>query len=77
MILAVGLSHMAFIMLMYVTFIPTFVESFFCFFGFFLAALGLHGCARAFSSCGEQGLLFIALHGLLIAVTSLVAEHGL
>ena len=43
----------------------------------FLAALGLHCCARAFSSCGEQGLLFVAVHGLLIAVASLVVEHGL
>ena len=33
----------------------------------FLAALG-HCCyARAFSSCGEQGLLFIAVHGLSMA----------
>ena len=45
--------------------------------GFFLAALGLGSCARAFSSCGEQGLLFVAVHGLLIVVASLVAEHGL
>ena len=43
----------------------------------FLAALGLCCCARAFSSCGERGLLFVAVHGLLIAVGSLVAEHGL
>ena len=43
----------------------------------FLAALGLRCCARAFSSCGEQGLLFVAVSGLLIAVASLVAEHGL
>ena len=43
----------------------------------FLAALCLCCCARAFSSCGEQGLLFIAAHGLLIAVASLVVEHGL
>ena len=42
----------------------------------FLAALRLC-CAWAFSSCGEWGLLFIALHGLLLAVASLVAEHGL
>ena len=42
-----------------------------------LAALGLHCCARAFSSCGEQGLLFVAVRGLLIAVASLVAERGL
>ena len=26
---------------------------------------------RAFSSCGEQGLLFVVVHGLLIAVASL------
>ena len=43
----------------------------------FLAALGLRCCTRSFSSCGEQGLLFVAVHGLLIAVASLVAEHGL
>ena len=28
-------------------------------------------CARAFSSCGERGLLFVAVRGLLIAVASL------
>ena len=43
----------------------------------YLAALGLHCCARAFSSCGERGLLFVAVRGLLIAVASLVVEHGL
>ena len=37
----------------------------------FIAACGL------FSSCGERGLLFVAVRGLLIAVASLVAEHGL
>ena len=42
-----------------------------------MAALGLRCCARAFSSCGEQRLLFIAVRGLLIVVTSLVAEHEL
>ena len=42
----------------------------------FLATLGLRCCAQAFSSCGEQGLLFVAVHGLLIAVASLV-ERGL
>ena len=41
----------------------------------FMAVLGLHCCVRAFSSCGEQGLLFVAVHGLLIVVASLVAEH--
>ena len=43
----------------------------------FLAVLGPRCCARAFSSCGEWGLLFVAVRGLLIAVASLVAEHGL
>ena len=43
----------------------------------FLAVLGFHCCAWAFSSCGEQGLLFVAVHGFLIAVSSLVVEHGL
>ena len=43
----------------------------------FLAVLGLRCCVRAFSSCGERGLLFVAVHRLLIAVASLVAEHGL
>ena len=43
----------------------------------FLAALGLLCCVRAFSSCGERGLLFAVVRGLLIAVASLVAEHGL
>ena len=28
------------------------------------APLGLRCCARAFSSCSEQGLLFVAEHGL-------------
>ena len=43
----------------------------------FMAVLGLHCCVQAFSSCGERGLLFVALRGLLVAVASLVAEHGL
>ena len=41
-----------------------------------LAALDLYCCVQALSSCSQQGLLFIAVHGLLIAVASLV-EHGL
>ena len=43
----------------------------------FLAALGLLCCMQAFSSCAERGLLFVAVHGLLVAVASLVAELGL
>ena len=36
----------------------------------FLAVLGLRFCARAFSSCGEQGPLFIAVRGPLTVVAS-------
>ena len=43
----------------------------------FWAALGLRCCLWAFSSCGKQGLLFVVVRGLLIAVASLVVEHGL
>ena len=43
----------------------------------FLSVLGLRCCARAFSSCSEQELLFIVVCRLLIAVASLVAEHVL
>ena len=43
----------------------------------FLAVLGLHCCAWAFSSCGERGLLFVAVRRLLIVVASLIVEHGL
>ena len=43
----------------------------------FLAALGLRCCVWAFSSCGERGLLFVAVHELLIVVASLGVEHGL
>ena len=50
---------------------------FVCLFIYLLAALGLRCCARTFSSCHKQGLLFVAMHGLLIAVASLVAEHRL
>ena len=42
-----------------------------------MAALGLRCCMWAFSSCGEQGLLFVAVCRLLIEVASLVAEHVL
>ena len=39
--------------------------------------LGLHCYEWALSSCSKQGLLFIAVHELLIASASLVAEHRL
>ena len=43
----------------------------------FLAALGLCCCALAFSGCSERGLLFVVVRELLMAVASLVVEHGL
>ena len=42
-----------------------------------MAVLGLRCCTRAFSTCGEQGLLFVVVRRLLTVVASLVAEHGL
>ena len=42
-----------------------------------MAVLGLRFCARAFSSCGKQGPLFIAVRGPLTIAASLVAEHRL
>ena len=40
-----------------------------------MAVLGLRFCARAFSSCGKWGPLFIAVRGPLAITASLVAEH--
>ena len=42
-----------------------------------MAVLGLRFCARAFSSCGKRGPLFIAVRGPLTIESSLVAEHRL
>ena len=42
---------------------------------FILAVLGLCFCARASSSCGRRGPLFIAVRGPLTIMASLVAEH--
>ena len=43
----------------------------------YLALVGLHCCSQAFSGCGKQGILFITVRGLLIAVSSLVTERGM
>ena len=42
-----------------------------------LAVLGPRCCAWAFFSCSEWGPLLVVVRGLLIAVASLVAKHGL
>ena len=53
-------------------FVSTF--TFFVFFGLHLVFAAVR---RLFSSCGKQGLLFLAVRRLLIIVASLVAEHSL
>ena len=53
-----------------------FLFNLFILFILFLAALSLRCCTRAFSSCSERGLLFVAVCGLTV-VASLVVEHGL
>ena len=42
-----------------------------------MAVLCLSSCARAFSSCGKRGPLFIAVHRPLPIAASPVAEHRL
>ena len=42
-----------------------------------MVVLGLRFCARALSSCGKRGPLFIAVRGPLTIVASLAAEHRL
>ena len=42
-----------------------------------MAVLGLRLCARALSSCGKWGPLFITVRGPLTIAASLVAEHRL
>ena len=54
-----------------------FFKVYLCSFYLFLAVLCLHCCIWDFSSCVERGLLYFVLHGLLIAVASLVEEHRL
>ena len=44
---------------------------------FIYGCTGLGGCTWALSSCGEEGLFFVVVWGLLILVAPLVAEHGL
>ena len=43
----------------------------------FMAVLGLHFCARAFSSCSKRGPLFTAVRRPLTVVASFVTEHRL
>ena len=71
-----SLSFLSFVCTRVAT-LSTILQVFFVFLNLFLAVLGLLCCARAFSSCGGWELLFAVVHGLLIAVASLVAEQRL
>ena len=42
-----------------------------------LVTLGLRCCTWAFSSCGDWGLVFVVVHGLLIAVASHCGSQAL
>ena len=50
----------------------TFKKDLFIYLSKFLAVLGLYGYVQDFSSCGEQGLLFVAVCRLLIMVPLLL-----
>ena len=58
-------------------------EQFFAFlrkilkFFLFLSVLGLHCCAQAFTSVASGGYSLVAVLGLFIAMTLLVAEYRL
>ena len=47
-----------------------FLIYFYLFIYLFMAVLGLRLCARAFSSCGKRGPLFIAVRGPLTIAAS-------
>ena len=66
-----------FFFFLFLKFSGDFLKNLFILIYLFLAALDLRCCTRAFSICSERGLLFVAACRLLIAVASLVAEHGL
>ena len=53
-----------------------FFNKFIYFIYLFLGVLGLRCCVWASSSCGERGLLFVVVRGLIV-MASLVAEHRL
>ena len=71
-----GVSHHSFLGCLFRLSLVCFIIIIIIIYYFFLAALGLHCWAQAFSSCGELGLLFVAVRRLLNAVASLV-EHRL
>ena len=72
------LQHLLRVSLFLTSFSFFFFSSFFRFTYLFLDLVSLHCCAQtSVVTGGMGGLLFLAMHRLLIAVVSLVAEHGL
>ena len=69
------ITELAFPKLIFFFFFKVFTW-FYLFIYLFLAVLGLRFCARAFSSCGKRGPLFIAVHGPLTIAASLVGSTG-
>ena len=69
-VILIGVKYISLWFFLFVCFLNLFIY-------LFLAVLGLRFCSRAFSSCGKQGPLFIAVRGPLIIAASLVAEHRL
>ena len=63
--------------LQHLLFVEFFLNFIYLFIYLFMAVLGLRFCARAFSSCGKRGPLFIAVRGPLTIAASLVVEHRL
>ena len=54
-----------------------FFKKIYLFYLFIFGCVGSSLLCAGFSSCSEQGLLFVAVRGLLIAVASLVVELGI
>ena len=72
-------SFFCFVLFRFVLFLKkfTFFLFIYLFIYLFMTVLSLRFCARAFSSCGKRGPLFIAVRGPLTIAASLVAEHRL
>ena len=66
--MAAALTHFFFLRVLVILFLFVYL---------FMAVLGLRFCARAFSSCGERGPLFIAVRGPLTIAAPPIAEHRL
>ena len=66
--LAQCLAHSPILFIYLFIYLPTYLS---------MAVLGLRFCARAFSSCGKRGPLFLAVRGPLTVAASRVAERRL